>query len=121
MKINMMGGEHDLSLPFGAQEDIARVNPRLQKLYESFFDGSWTMQELRAIIEAAIKWSDAKSLTFAALVEYEGLARMREIAFDLFADAWISEDDRKKPKAPTTESGIGANGSTSESGSPPAP
>lgn len=108
MRVNLMGGEFDLALPIGALEDIARVQPKLEQLYLRVASGDWTLQELRAVMEAALKWSDAPGVTFAGLVEYEGLARIRIVAVQLFEAAWLSHEDRKKLDAPEAQAATGA-------------
>jgi hypothetical protein len=108
MRFNLMGGEHELALPIGALEDIARTQPQLEKLYIRIVGGEWTLGEIRAVIDAAIKWSSAPGLTFAGLVDYEGLARVKMVAVELFEAAWLSHEDRKKLAAPEARAATGA-------------
>lgn len=110
MDVNILGGRHDLRLPLGALEEIARVEPRPALLLRRFGMGEWSLQELRAIWDAAIKWSPAPSLDFETLYEREKMSRLVAVAGELLLDAFetLPGDNPKKDEAPATETTTGA-------------
>lgn len=97
MKANLCGGSHELKLPIGGLDEIARVEPKIYRLAQRLVSGDWELRELRAILAAGLKWGKS-TLEADEVIEKEGLTRATETALALMLEvmdplAAIAEDD----------------------------
>lgn len=85
MKANLCGGSHELKLPIGGLDEVARVEPKLYRLAQRFVAGDWELAEIRAVVGAGLKWGKSQ-LTADEVIEKEGLARAVEVSLGLMME-----------------------------------
>ena len=119
IEVDVAGRRVRLAAPLGALERIAKVNPMLEEVRDSFAVrgamGSrvWRLDELRAVLAAGLE-AGGGMMTAEAFIDAVGLARAREAARDLMNAAF--RDDAEAPR-PGKDRAEAASPTASASGS----
>lgn len=96
------GGErHELKITFAALKEIAKVQPAPGVLYALFESHHYSLSELEATIDAALRAGGSKALA-SDVIEELGVEPSRLICVALLKELFKREDKEKKPKAART-------------------
>jgi hypothetical protein len=91
-----------MSMPIGALEKVAEVNPRIFDLWRGFVvHQSWQLGELEAVINAGLEFGGSK-LRFGKVYERHGLEFCVVLAGQLLEVAF-AHDEPEKDAAPAGE------------------
>jgi hypothetical protein len=103
IEVEVGGAKQLLSLPIGGLEEIAKVNPQIEELWQALGTTLYRLDELQAVLGAALKWGGSR-LTAGDVIETAGVKRARLMARDVLGAA-IRDDDRGNAAAPEPDPG----------------
>lgn len=94
----MIGGKAvTLSLPIAGLEEVAKVNPYPEELWNAFRLRQYRLDELMAVLRAGLKWGGS-DMTAEDVVDRVGLRQAAEFAAAVMSAA-VRDDDEKKAEA----------------------
>lgn len=99
IEVKIGGDTHKLSLPFGGLEQIAEVNPVLVEVWQALQIGVYSLDELRVVLAAGLKWGGS-DLSAEDAIEQLGVKPAAKVAADLMA-ATMRDDEAPKKKPAT--------------------
>jgi len=98
IEIRAGGAKHTLALPLGALEDIAKVNPVIEQLWQAFTLSVYQVDELVAVLAAGLKYGGSE-LTVEELIDEVGVKQAAAFAADALAAAIRDDAPKKAPAA----------------------